>query len=129
MGRQGARRGSANVGVLKGSPLSPVVFLIWMAPILEKMEGKMREEAGVGAGVAGAETEIDVELPSFVDDMCTDIVVWEGSSSNMQRVETNVKRVVREVAEEEVLHLRKSRKKKNAGRKYAKWLGVIFDDL
>ena len=49
-----------------------------------------------------------------------------------------MKRVVREIAEEcnmpvetdkeEVLHLRKSRKKKNAERKYVKWLGFIFDD-
>ena len=31
--------------------------------------------------------------------MCTDIVVWEGGC-NMQRVEANVKRVMREVAEE-----------------------------
>ena len=56
----------------------------------------------------------------------------------MDRVEANVKRVVREVAEEcqlpiekdkeEVLHLRTSRKKKNADRKYVKWLGAIFDD-
>ena len=28
-------RGSANVGVPQGSPLSPVIFLIWMAPIIE----------------------------------------------------------------------------------------------
>ena len=63
---------------------------------------------------------VDVELPSFVDDMCNDIVVWEGGC-NMQRVETNVKRIVGEVArennlpleieKEEVLHLRKNSKK------------------
>ena len=57
----------------------------------------------------------------------------------MQAVETNVKRIVREVAEEcslpleidkeETLHLRKSRKKKSADRRYVKWLGVIFDPL
>ena len=56
----------------------------------------------------------------------------------MQNVEANVKRIVREVAEEyrlsletdkeEILHLRKSRKKRNADRKYVKWLGVIFED-
>ena len=76
-------RGSANVGVPQGSPLSLVVFLIWMAPILEKMEERVRQEAGVGAGVAGADIMVDVELPSFIDDMCNDIVVWEGGS-NMQ---------------------------------------------
>ena len=56
----------------------------------------------------------------------------------MQRVETNVKRIVWEVArennlpleteKEEVLHLRKNRKKRNVDRKHVKWLGVIFDD-
>ena len=126
--------GSANVGVPQGSPLSPVVFLIWMAPILGE-DGKEDERGsrswdGSGSGRGTA-------IPSFVDGMCTDIVVWEGGC-NMQRVETNVKRIVREVAEEckfpietdkeEVLHIRKSRKKKNADRRYVKWLGVIFDD-
>ena len=56
----------------------------------------------------------------------------------MQRVEANVKRIVTEVAEEcklpietdkeEVLRMKRSMKKKNADRKYGKWLGVIFDD-
>ena len=56
----------------------------------------------------------------------------------MQKVEVNIKRIAREVAEEcrlslelekeESLHLRGSRKKKNANRRYIKWLGVIFDD-
>ena len=73
-----------------------MVFLIWMAPILEKMEDKIREEAGAGAGVAGRDAAADVELPSFVDDMCADIVIWEGGC-NMQRVEASVKRIVREV--------------------------------
>ena len=92
----------------------------------ERMEERVREGTG-----------LDVEMPSFVDDMCTDIIDWEGDN-NMQRVEVEVKRIVREVAEEcrlplefdkeETLHLRKSRKQKNADRKYVKWLGVIFDD-
>ena len=68
-------------------------------------------------------------MPSFVDDMCVDIIDWEGVS-NMQRVEADIKRIVWEVAEEnnlpleaekeEVLHLRKTRKKRNADRKYVK---------
>ena len=122
----GVLQGSANVGVLQGSPLSPVVFLIWMALILRRMEERVK--AGTG---------LDVELPSFVDDMCFDTVDWEGVS-NMQRVEADIKRIVRKVAEEnhlpleaekeEVLHLRKTRKKRNVDRKHVKWLGVIFDD-
>ena len=75
-----------------------MVFLIWMAPIIENMEEELREEAGEGAAVTKANVEVDVELPSFIDDMCTDIVVWE--EGNIQRVEAKVKRIVRSVAEE-----------------------------
>lgn len=78
--------GSANVGVPQGSQLSPVVLLIWMASILEKLEN-MKEEVGEGVGVVG------VGIPAFIDDMCADVIVWEGG--NMQRVEVNVKRIVR----------------------------------
>ena len=57
----------------------------------------------------------------------------------MQLIQVNVKQIIREVVEEcsvsletdkeEILHLRMSRKKKNADRKWqVKWLGVIFDD-
>lgn len=59
---------------------------------------------------------MDVELPSSVDDMCMDIVDWEGKG-NMQAIEGNVERIDCKVAEqcnlpletdkEEVLHLRK----------------------
>ena len=77
-------RGSANIGVPQGSPLSPVVFLIWMAPILERMEEELRSKAGLGAGAAGADAIVDVEFPSFVDDMCADMVIWEGGVRNMQ---------------------------------------------
>ena len=115
-------QGSANVGVLQGSPLSPVVFLIWMEPILRRMEERVK--AGIG---------LDVEMPSFVDDMCVDIVDWEGVR-NMQQVEVDIKRIVRKVAEEnnlhleaekeEVLHFQKTRKKRNTDRKQVKWLGV-----
>ena len=109
-----------------------------MVPILERMEEELRSRAGLGAGAAGADAIVDVEFPSFVDDMCVDMVIWEGGDNNMQRVEANAKRIVREVAEEcnlpievdkkEVLHMRNSRKKRNADWRWVKWLGVIFDD-
>ena len=107
-------RGSANVGVPQGSPLSPLIFLIWMAPIMEKIEKRMKEELG---RVGRMRDEIDVELPSFVDDMLIDMIDWEGGA-NMQMIETNAKKIIYEVAEEcklplelekeEVLHIRKS---------------------
>ena len=63
--------------------------------------------------------------------MCTDIIDWEGGNGiNMQRMEIEVKRIVREFAEEcalpleldkeEVQHLRKSRKMRDVDRKYVK---------
>ena len=54
-------RGSCNVnvGVPQGSPLSLVVFLIWMALILKKTEERVKKG-----------TSLDVEIPSFINDMC-----------------------------------------------------------
>ena len=51
--------GSSAMRVPQGSPLSPVLFLVWMAPIVGEMERQIREEVpGVG-----------VEFPSYVDDL------------------------------------------------------------
>ena len=109
-----------------------------MAAILERMEEELRSRAGLGAGAGRADAVVDTEFPSFVDDMCADIVIWENCNNNMQRVEANVKRIVREVAEEcnlpietdkeEVLYMRRSLNKRNADPKWVKCLGVIFDD-
>ena len=46
-------------GVPKGSPLSLVLFLVWMVPIRVEMERRIRKEVpGVG-----------VKFPSYVDDL------------------------------------------------------------
>ena len=136
-------QGSCNVGVPQGSPFSLVVFFILMAPVLEGIEKRMKEEAGGGGGggagrVRQNQGNVNVEVPSFVDDMCIDIVDWEGGC-NMQKEVVNFKRIVREVEEEcrlpletdkmEVLELGKNRKKKIADWKYVKWLGVILSTL
>ena len=115
--------GPANVGVPQGSPLSPVVFLILKVPILRKVEERVRE--GIN---------LDMEMPSFVNDKSADIIDWDGGN-NMQQVEVEVNSIVREVAgennlpleteKEEVLHRQKHRKKNNVDRKYVQWLGVI----
>ena len=39
-------RGVAAKGVPQGSPLSSVLFLVFMAPILEEMERRVKEEVG-----------------------------------------------------------------------------------
>ena len=41
------------MGVPQGSPLPPVIFVIWMAPTSEKMEEKIKAEAGRVRGVGG----------------------------------------------------------------------------
>ena len=51
-------RGRTNLGVPLGSPLSPVIFLIFMAPILEEMGAKLT-----------AELQTNIEIPSYVDDI------------------------------------------------------------
>ena len=50
---------------------------------MERMEVEFRNRAGVGAGAGRTMAAISVELPSFVDDMCADIVVWDGYNNNM----------------------------------------------
>ena len=51
-------RAAATKGVPQGSPLSPVLFLVFMAPIVEEMECEVKEEVG----------RVDVHFPSYVDD-------------------------------------------------------------
>ena len=51
-------RGRINLGVPQGSPISPVIFLMFMAPILEEMEAKLT-----------ADLKTNIEIPSHVDDI------------------------------------------------------------
>ena len=54
---------------------------------IKKIEKRMKEDAGRVGRDQGA---MDAEVPSFVDDICMDVVDWEGGL-NMQAVEGNVK--------------------------------------
>ena len=94
------RQGRTNVGAPQGSPLSPVIFLIYMAPILEEMEGNLTR-ARLSESPEGV-----VEIPSYVDDINGVICDWEGSK-DMARVREKTAGIIEEVAERWGLPLEK----------------------
>ena len=133
-------KGKTNMGVPQGSPLSPVVFLVWMAPILEEMERRVREEVGV-----------EIELPSYVDDIHLGIYDLERRGARahdaqeegegVRELLERADKVVKEVAEERGLHLEgkkeeklvlrkggKKKRKRNGEVEKVKWLEVILDE-
>ena len=131
-------RGAAATGVPQGSPLSPVLFLVFMAPILEEMERRVKEEVG----------RVEVQFPSYVDDLHCSLYdrrvarEEEAGRERMQNLVARVQRVVTEVAVEQRLPLaaykeesmvlrggcgRKKRRKNGLAEK-VKSLGVILDD-
>ena len=63
----GKTRGSrkTNLGALQGLPLSPIIFLMWMAPNIRKMETAIKEVA-----------PYDNELPLYVDNLHVNICNW-----------------------------------------------------
>jgi len=61
------RKGKTNIGAPQGSPLSLVIFLIWMALIITKMEKALQSQWPT----------FDLELPSFVDDLHLGVSIWE----------------------------------------------------
>ena len=96
--------GSLLKGVLQGSLSSPVLFLLWIAPILRQMERRVVEEVpGVG-----------VEFPSYVDDLHCWLFVGCRSVGNLNGIERRermgdlldrVSRTLKEVAGERGLPL------------------------
>ena len=131
-------KGAAAKGVPQGCPLSAVLFLVFMAPVLEVMERRVKEEVGW----------VDVQFPSYMDDLhCQLYDRWgageeEEKRERMQDVVARAQRVVDEVAAEQRLPLATDKKKSmvlrgGCGRKKrrwnglaerVKWLGVILDD-
>ena len=131
-------RGVATKGVQQGSPLSPVLFLVFMAPILEEMESRVKEEVG----------RVEVLFPSYVDDLHCGLYDIRGAEEEevkrerMQDLVTRVQRVVAEVPAEQELPLAadkeesivlrggcgRKKNRKNGIAEKVRWLGVILDD-
>ena len=110
-----------------------------MAPILEEMERRVREEVGV-----------EIELPSYVDDIHLGIYDTHKRGARIHHAQvdgegvrellTRADKVVKEVAaerglplepeKEEKLVLRKGgrRNKRNKEVERVKWLGVVLDE-
>ena len=109
-----------------------------MAPILKEMEKRIKWELGV-----------DIDLPSYVDDIHLGIYDWKHRGPRMEETGEDdnaaeelmdrANRVLKEVAEERGLSLEESKeerlilkvgRKKGRGkeRKCIKWLGIILDD-
>ena len=131
-------RGVAAKGVPQGSPLSPILFLVFMAPILEEMERRVKEEVG----------RVEVQFPSYVDDLHCGLYDMRGAEEEetkrerMQDLVIRVQRVVAEVAAEQELPLAgdkeesmvlrggygRKKNRKNGIAEKMRWLGVILDD-
>ena len=123
-------RGKTNVAVPQGSPLSPVIFLIFIAPILEEMEAKLI-----------AELQTKIEIPSYVDDILVCILNKEKKGDiKVQLDQANM--IVNQIAAKWTLPLEKDKhetivfnpggtgsgkRKKRAEVERVKWLGIILD--
>ena len=131
-------RGVAAKGVTQGSPLSPVLFLVFMAPIPEEMAHRVKEEVG----------RVEVQFPSYVDDLHCGLYDMQGAGEEEVKRErmldlvVRAQRVVTEVAAEQGLSLAadkeesmvlrggcgRKKNRRNGIAEKVKWLGVILDD-
>ena len=103
--------GKTNLGVSQGSPLSPVIFLIWMAPILEEMEKRIKWKLGV-----------DIDLPSYVNDLHLGIYDGKNRGTRIEEMEEEdngaeqlidrANKVLKEVVEERGLPLEETKEER-----------------
>ena len=130
--------GSSAKGVSQGSPLSLVLFLVRMAPILREMERRVVEE------VPG----VEVEFPSYIDDLHCGLYVGRTNVGGHDAIERRermgdlldiVSRTLKELGGERGLPLAEDKEENlvlrdKVGRRgrrgiaaKVKWLGVILD--
>ena len=123
--------GKTNMGVPQGSPLSPVIFLIFMVPILEEMEAKLTQEL-----------QTNIEIPSYVDDILVCMLDRSGTA-NIKELLHQANRIINEVATKHNLSLQPDKheeiifnpggkgsrkRKKRMEIERVKWLGIIIDE-
>jgi len=60
-------KGKTNIGAPQGSPLSPVIFLIWMTLIITKIEEALKDRWPT----------FDLEVPSYAADLYLGVSIWE----------------------------------------------------
>ena len=60
-------KGRTNIGAPQESPLSPVIFLIWMASIITKMEEALKNRRPT----------FNLELTLYVDDLHLGVSIWK----------------------------------------------------
>jgi len=122
--------GRTNIGAPQGSPRSPVIFVIWMAPILEEMEKEVKDF-----------TDAELELASYVDDIHVGLCIWDeiaAKTVDMDLLLSIVDAIINTVAAKHHLSLEKSkyerlvlrqkRRRKYNEVKMVKWLGTIMDE-
>ena len=100
-----------------------------MAPILHDIENRLSEKSEWRG------KRLDLELPSYVDDIMASLMDWDGRH-DMRRLLTQANSVIFEMVAYWELLLEQSkterlvlkRKTKRGKPDYVKWLGIILDD-
>jgi len=125
-------KGRTNVGAPQGSPLSPLIFLIWMAPIIEKMEEEVRR----------VWPTLEIKLRSHVDDLHLGVHTTtreQARGLDVMTVLNNVDGIINRVAQEnhlpleeakhEKLVLRDKKRRRKAEVKWVKWFVIILVEI
>jgi len=98
-------KGKTNIGAPQGSPLSLGIFLIWMAPIITKMEERLKAKW----------PSLDLEHPSYLDDLHLGVSIWDKIKApgiNMKGILDEADKIVNRIAGENHLPLEDSKYEK-----------------